>query len=363
MITMSGWTVNVPFEDRKVGYSGENKVSFIEIALLDGDYSEFTTYTLEIAASVAYSNILELTKSGNSLKVEILESFGLPDGTIKCQVVGVNEDGAKKKSNTFTLQVIRSINASSKYPPALPSEFSQMEQRIYELNQHPPFPGDSGFWMIWNPDTDQYEQSELPLPEGGVSGATGGYYTPSVEQTDETTMQVSFSPSKDDMGAVEPVNVTLPRGRDGADGSPGKDGEPGKDGVSPTASVQQTETGATITVTDSTGTTTATVQNGRDGDPGADGKDGEPGADGFSPTVSTEAISEGTRVTITDSTGQKSFDVMNGKNGADGAEGPAGADGKTPVKGVDYYTEADKEEMVQAVIAALPVYNGEVQDG
>lgn len=38
-----------------------------------------------------------------------------------------------------------------------------------------------------------------------------------------------------------------------------------------------------------------------------------------------------------------------------------GDPGKTPVKGVDYYTEQDKQEMVQAVIAALPVYNGEVE--
>lgn len=35
-------------------------------------------------------------------------------------------------------------------------------------------------------------------------------------------------------------------------------------------------------------------------------------------------------------------------------------DGKTPEKGVDYFTNADKAEMVNAVIAALPVYAGEV---
>lgn len=28
--------------------------------------------------------------------------------------------------------------------------------------------------------------------------------------------------------------------------------------------------------------------------------------------------------------------------------------GKTPVKGVDYFTEADKEELVAAVLAELP---------
>lgn len=37
-----------------------------------------------------------------------------------------------------------------------------------------------------------------------------------------------------------------------------------------------------------------------------------------------------------------------------------GTDGTTPVKGTDYYTEDDKAEMVEAVIASLPVYNGEV---
>ena len=35
--------------------------------------------------------------------------------------------------------------------------------------------------------------------------------------------------------------------------------------------------------------------------------------------------------------------------------------GKTPEKGVDYFTEADKQELVAAVIAALPVYNGDVE--
>ena len=44
--------------------------------------------------------------------------------------------------------------------------------------------------------------------------------------------------------------------------------------------------------------------------------------------------------------------------GADGKDGQDGADGKTPVKGVDYWTDADQESMVQQVIAAIgtPVF-------
>lgn len=40
--------------------------------------------------------------------------------------------------------------------------------------------------------------------------------------------------------------------------------------------------------------------------------------------------------------------------------GSPGSNGKTPVKGTDYFTAADKAELVSAVISALPVYDGEV---
>lgn len=48
-----------------------------------------------------------------------------------------------------------------------------------------------------------------------------------------------------------------------------------------------------------------------------------------------------------------------GPQGDPGPKGDPGKPGYTPKKGVDYFTEADKAEMVAATIAALPVYNGE----
>ena len=41
-----------------------------------------------------------------------------------------------------------------------------------------------------------------------------------------------------------------------------------------------------------------------------------------------------------------------------GEKGDPGAPGYTPLKGIDYYTEADKTEMVNAVLAALPAAEG-----
>lgn len=52
--------------------------------------------------------------------------------------------------------------------------------------------------------------------------------------------------------------------------------------------------------------------------------------------------------------------TIQGPPGEPGPQGDKGEPGKTPVKGTDYFTDADKTEMVNAVIAALPKYDGEV---
>lgn len=61
----------------------------------------------------------------------------------------------------------------------------------------------------------------------------------------------------------------------------------GADGVSPTASVTQTDDGAEFTVTDASGTTTATIRN------GTDGRDGAPGAPGRDAVVDATLTQDG----------------------------------------------------------------------
>lgn len=134
----------------------------------------------------------------------------------------------------------------------------------------------------------------------------------------------------------------------------------GADGFSPVASVTQTNSGAVITITDKGGTTTATVTNGKDGatgekgeqgiqgETGAKGDKGDTGANGKDGTSATHSWN-GTVLTITSASGTSSADLKGDK----GDTGSAGKDGKTPVKGVDYYTDADKAEIINAVLAAL----------
>ena len=78
--------------------------------------------------------------------------------------------------------------------------------------------------------------------------------------------------------------------------------------------------------------------------PPADGEPGKPGKDGISPVVTVEPIEGGHRITITDAIGTQTADVLNGKDGKDGADGK---DGYTPVKGEDYFTPEDVQEIAQ----------------
>ena len=47
-----------------------------------------------------------------------------------------------------------------------------------------------------------------------------------------------------------------------------------------------------------------------------------------------------------------------GPQGPQGPQGPKGDDGATPVRGVDYWTDADKQEIISGVLASLPVAEG-----
>ena len=219
-----------------------------------------------------------------------------------------------------------------------------------------------------------------------------------------------------------PQSVDIMDGEDGVDGKNGSDGytpqkgvdyfdgKNGSDGVSPTVSVSKSGKVTTVTITDKNGTKTATINDGSDG---ASGKDGSNG-------VSATHSWNGTTLTVTSASGTSSANLKgdkgdtgsNGSNGVgiksvvqtttssidggsnvitvtktddttstftikNGREGSDGKDGYTPIKGVDYYTEADKAEIVAAVIESLggnPIFgivdennniivNGDLPDG
>ena len=155
----------------------------------------------------------------------------------------------------------------------------------------------------------------------GFIAKDGGFYTPSVSNVNENTVEFSFAASEEGMPAVPGVQVQLPQGPKGEPGKPGKDGvigkdgTPGKDGVSATHSWN----GTTLTITSASGTSSANLK-GEQGNPGKDGEKGDSGV-----YVGSGVMPEDCNVQI---------------------------DPDGEALSVDW--------LVNAVIAKLPIYSGEV---
>ncbi len=177
---------------------------------------------------------------------------------------------------------------------------------------------------------------------GSGSGGAGFTFTPSVSENGDLSWT-------NNGGLENPATVNI-KGPQGEDGNPG---------ISATHSWE----GTVLTVTSASGTSSADLK-GPQGDPGAAGSNGSDGVgiESVEQTTSTTADGGDNVITVTLTNGTQSTITL--KNGSKGEPGTAGADGSdgndgyTPVKGTDYYTDADKEEMVQAVLAALPEWTG-----
>lgn len=134
---------------------------------------------------------------------------------------------------------------------------------------------------------------------------------------------------KGDRGEQGIQGVQGAKGEQGAQGAKGADGTPATHRWS----------GTTLYITSASGTTSADLKGdkGDRGDAGAQGAKGDKGA-----------------------TGPQGPQGPQGEKGDTGATGANGKDGYTPVRGKDYWTDADQSQMIADVIAALPVYDGEV---
>jgi hypothetical protein len=146
---------------------------------------------------------------------------------------------------------------------------------------------------------------------------------------------------KGDTGATGPQGTPGAKGDTGPAGPQGPAGAPGKDGVK--------------------GDKGDPGPQGVPGKDGADGKPGAAGADGLTPHIGDNGNwyvgSTDTGKPSRGATGAKGDAGATGPAGApgkDGEKGDPGTPGKTPIRGADYWTAADKQEIVNDVLAAIP---------
>ena len=407
--------------DRVIGVALNNLVDRFEATT---DMPDGWEYKLDVWMSKQkFFNTIVLYRSGSTIYRDLTKEMIPYGGKYDMQFVAINGD-LVSRTEIFEMWVEDAVDQTPVYNP-IPNEFLQIQEDVEKnaweanrsaknaesyansaLSAKDKIENMDVSAVTLNEDQDATVEKEddgvlkfiFGIPQG-KSGKNG------IDGVDGKDGKDGISPIasvvQTDDGAI--ITITDSEGtttagiKNGKDGSPGKPGDPG---LSPSASVTQTSSGATITISDVDGTTTAEIKNGKDGTPGMDGASGEPGfspsayvtqidsgatitiidadgmttaeitngqdgipgKDGISPSVFVQQTDVGANISITDASGTTTAEIKNGKDGEQGPIGPAGSDGKTPEKGIDYWTDDDKAEIVAATVAALPVYGGEVQD-
>lgn len=239
------------------------------------------------------------------------------------------------------------------------------------------------------------EANPLDAPVTSVNGKTGDV---ELTASDVGARPSNWMPSASDVGALD--SDTLGGAVDDAlaqaKASGEFDGKDGADGVG-IREVKQTTTSTvsggknvvTVYLTDGS-SYTFTVYNGQKGADGTGGSGGGTGADGVG-ISNAEINSDGELVLYLTDGNEINVGRVVGADGADGVsiteayinengnlmivlgngeygeidvgyvigeKGEKGEKGDTPVKGTDYWTDEDKEEVVADILAALPTWDG-----
>ena len=233
VLYMQDWHICVP-ADFSLGFEGDNNAVTLEIST---DLPEGWDLKVDVAKD-GEKNIIQLNRRDNVYYALLTSSMLADDGVYEMQVRGTLGDQVRH-SNIFLSHVHNSINATDAFPPPLPSEFEQMEDRLTSINNNPPQPGENGYWLIWDPDDMEYKESDIPLPaEGGTVGTTdynklknrpriNGVELIGNKTSGELKIPAGEKGEKGDPGPEGPAG---PRGDPGPEGPAGPRGDPGPTG-------------------------------------------------------------------------------------------------------------------------------------
>ena len=236
MLYMQDWHICVP-ADFSLGFEGDNNAVTLEIST---DLSDGWDLKVDVAKD-GEKNIIQLNRRDNVYYALLTSSMLADDGVYEMQVRGTLGDQVRH-SNIFLSHVHNSINATDAFPPPLPSEFEQMEDRLTSINNNPPQPGENGYWLIWDPDDMEYKESDIPLPSAGGTVGTTDYNKlknrPSIngvelignKTSDELKIPAGEKGEKGDPGPEGPAGPRGdpgPTGPQGPEGPVGLQGEPG----------------------------------------------------------------------------------------------------------------------------------------
>lgn len=338
--------------------------------VVEGELPSGYTWDMLVEARGKH-NVIPLTSTETGASAPLTDdqlAFG--DEYYAFQLRGVQGD-LIHHTNAVQVYVPETIVGPGTWP-VLPTEFSQAEANIRELNAHPPVPGENGYWMLWDLDTHSYVQSQLVVPglhieigetttgepgtpasvtnSGTNTAPVLNFTIPEGEKGDAATIQVGEVTASDPGSEPQVKNsgtenaavfdFVLPRGQTGPTGQ------------AATIEVESTVTGepGTQASVENVGTTGAaklrfTIPR------------GNTGRDGVTPTLSAGNVEtlEPDQPATASVTGkgpayQINLGIPRGQTGAQGTHGKNGKDGQTPTISVGTVTTLDPGQDATAEI-------------
>lgn len=163
MITFNNWIISVCGAPIAMQYDNLSRA----ITVL-GDIPDGWTWAMLVEAS-GKLNIIALSPVDGGVGATLTKDMLPLSGYYTMQLKGMQGE-VVRHSNSIQVFIPSSLSGDAQWP-TVPSEFTQVEQNIIAINNNPPKPGPNGYWMIYDPNTGEYEESDIPLPEG--SGGIG----------------------------------------------------------------------------------------------------------------------------------------------------------------------------------------------
>ncbi len=163
MIQFSNWQLSNPCGTPIARQYDNLSVSLIVV----GDLPDGWEWAMLVECQ-SNLNIIPLSPVEGGVGATLTDDMLALSGYYTMQLRGTQGD-VVRHTNQIQVFIPESLSGDAQWPE-VPSEFSEIEQNIIAINNNPPKPGINGYWMIYNPETGEYEESDIPLPEGGGFG-------------------------------------------------------------------------------------------------------------------------------------------------------------------------------------------------
>ena len=318
-----------------VGHQTEEGVCVVEFDISKwlAQWPDLQCYVIPTRPGESRSYSARCIQQGNTLRwIVSLADTGIA-GTGKVEILGLSTGTRKLSPCVSTYIEETSTDTAGEVPEALQPWVDaalNAARRAEDAVDKMPVIGENGNWMLWNPDTESFEDSGFPArgPKGdkGDKGDTGT----------GLMLQGSYD-------SLESLITARPAGTPGEAYLINRDlyvwsefteawvyagqvqGPQGIPGYSPTISVSSIPGGHRIAITTEENTQTFDVLNGQDGNDGDDGNDGV-GIRSVEQTTTSSADGGNNVLTVTKTDGSKStFIVKNGSKGSAGKNAFTGA--------------------------------------